>query len=243
MTNRNVKLSEFVPLEKNENLKIHQYMDLEYFIRMLRTGTIYAKRKLFYEDTFEKTPPMDAAYRLSPCGENTSPQPKREERRKNIDSEYAKWAAMPTSCWTLDKRSNYLMWKTYAPHMGIRITSSLNSFISSIIDDTKFSRNKCTLHYSKMCYNDLDKIEQTAFWKEQAYSDEREFRFYFELEGDCCNTKECCGNKGINIPMNMGNLIESVTISPYINNVTAKEIEALLKCRYGINSITRIKLR
>ncbi len=243
MTNRSVKLSEFVPLGKTENLEICRYMELEYFIRMLKTCTIYVKRKRFYEDPFEKIPPMDAAYRFSPCGENTLPQPEREERRKSIDVEYAKWAAMPTSCWTLDKKDNYMMWKAYAPHLGIRINSSVNGFMSSIVGNAKFSRNKCTLHYGKMNYNNLDKKDHAAFWKDQAYRDEREYRFYFEIEGDSCNIGDCGGNKGISIPINKDDLIESVTISPYINIITAREIETFLKCRYGIKQITSIKLR
>lgn len=243
MTSRSVKLSEFVPLAEKDDQVLYRYMELEYFIRMLKTGKLYAKRKRFYNDSFEKCPPMDAAYRLAPSGDNTSPQPGLEVRRKSIDNKYAEWAAMPTSCWTLDTKNNYLMWKAYAPHLGIRITSSINRFISSIMDGIDFQRNKCTIHLGQMDYGILYKEEKTAFWKEQSYRDEREFRFYFEIDEDNCNLKECCGNIGVNIPMNMDALIKCVTISPYIDCLAANEIESFLRCRYDIKHFTPIKLR
>lgn len=243
MTNRSVKLSEFVPLAEKDDQVLCRYMELEYFILMLKTGKLYAKRKRFYNDSFEKCPPMDAAYRLAPSGDNTSPQPGLEERRKSIDNKYAEWAAMPTSCWTLDTKNNYLMWKAYAPHLGIRITSSINRFISSIMDGIDFQRNKCTIHLGQMDYGGLCKEEQTGFWKEHSYRDEKEYRFYFEIEGDSCNARECSGIKGIHIPMNMATLIESITISPFINHITAQEIERFLKCRFDIKKVTPIKLR
>ena len=238
-----IKLSEYTSSQVTKDLPLCRYMELDAFIRMLKTEQMYVRRKMFYEDPFEKNPPMDEAYRTSPCGENTSPQPKKEERRKSIDAKYAEWAAMPTSCWTLDTQDNYLMWKAYAPNMGIRIISSVSRIISSFHSDSSFSVEKCTIHFGKMKYSSLNKEEQTALWKNRAYKGEREFRFYFDIQGDCCNLRECCSNKGVSIPIDTKKLIKEVAISPFVNYVVAKEIEAILRCRYEIKHIKPIKLR
>lgn len=242
MTKGKVKLSEFKKLPDDKDFILCRYMDLEYFIRMLKTETLYAKRKRCYEDPFEKHIPMDSPIFMKPNGGNTSPQPRMDERKKEAINEYEKWAVMPTSCWTLDKENNYLMWKSYAPN-GIRIASTFNLFVSAICSDSNFSRDTCTLHYGSMEYGRFSKTVQSAFWKDIAYRGEHEFRFYFELEGDNCDTRECNGENGICIPMNMGLLIKSVQISPFVNYTTAKEIERIFKCHYGIQHISPVKIR
>lgn len=222
-----------------EDKFICQYLRLDYLLQLLETGKYYVRRRKYFEDANEKYyKSLKFMFVPVPFGENVISQPKSIERI----IPYTKIVDCPTSCWSKRKEENYLMWKCYATEMGACIRTTTHNFIASLKQD--FSENSENLVIcGSMDYKKLKpsfEEEKQLFDKDKAYSEEKEFRFYFHLPS--CDTNK--DEKGILVPVDTKVMIDDILISPFMCKDAADKLARMIKCAYGIEAEqSRIKIK
>lgn len=216
---------------------IYKYMELDHLIALFETNQLYVKRRRENEDANESYKNINLQFGFTAVGENVPPQPKAQERMVPYDS----IVNLPTSCWTLDPRENYLMWKGYASKWGVRIKSSIHNFISSVEIDTS-EKDHDKILCGSMIYEDFMPStveEKQLFGKDIAYADEREFRFYFNLPDDSCKKE----TKSIFIPILPNVLVDEVVVSPFFHPEASKKIVSFMKCCYNLKNVSPSKIK
>lgn len=165
--------------EWNPDLTIYRYMDLDYLTYMLDTKTFFVNSKCKYEDKNESTLPIHGTFPIHVYGEKITEEKRKQEikewqkRRK----EYKDENYMPTSCWTYSTNENILMWKAYTSRMGVRIKTTLNKLLYALnADDYEIVCGY--INYGEYSFPKC--LEDCMFTKTKPYSDEREFRVYFQ---------------------------------------------------------------
>lgn len=85
-----------------------------------------------------------------------------------------------------------------------------------------------------------DELKQ-LFDKDKVYTDENEFRFYFQLADD---TDKKNTNYRL-IPVNTTVMIDEILLSPFICKDAANKLARMIKCCYGIENVkqSNIKLK
>ncbi len=209
---------------------IFRYLSLDHFIEMMECHRMFVNRRKAFDDVNERYIPFHWSGFLMPVGENTPPQPDRKQYWKETQDEYARWANMPSLCWTLTTQESYLMWRGYADKYGVCIVSTIRKLLNSIQDGKDFQKEKCTLHCGQMLYNGFSTMdnESLPFWKGHEYVAENELRFYFDIESD--EGKE----NHILIPFDYSTLINKVIVSPFVRPKTAKAMAEMLQEKYKI---------
>lgn len=179
----------------NGDRSICQYMRLDYLIRLLETRQYYVKRRSKFQDANECLNHPALMFGISPAKANENIVQETKERNFS----YYDIVTCPTSCWSLNKEENFLMWKCYATEMGACIRTTVHDLIASLeidIDPEGDNKVLCgTMDYKK--FHPSTNEEQQLFDKDIAYAGEQEFRFYFMLESD----KDKKSN-GIYLPIN-----------------------------------------
>ena len=215
----------------DEDKIICQYLRLDYLLQLLETGNYYVRRRKYFADANEKYY-KSLKYMFAPVlnGENVIPQPMSLERI----IPYTKIVDCPTSCWSMNEEENYLMWKCYATEMGACIRTTIHNFISSLKQD--FSENSENIVIcGSMDYKNFQLSfdeEKQLFDKDKAYSEEKEFRFYFHLPSYDTNKDE----KGILVPVDTKVMIDEIYLSPFMCKDAANKLARMIKCAYGIDA-------
>lgn len=201
-------------LNFNPEQKIYQYVPLKYFIKLLKTGFFHINPKSFFEDFNENQLPLKSMLPIFPVGKNVSKiSPEQIKSNLNIMNakmyEYRQSPYKLASCWTHSKIENILMWKSYAFPYGVRIETTIDKFITSL-DSSNFDILVGKIKYGK--YHFHKDILEILFTKEKFYQDEREIRFYFiPTNIEMYNAI----NTGIDLRINLDNLIDNVILSPF----------------------------
>ena len=223
-----------------EDIQIRRYMDLDKLIVLLETNKLVAKRRKEYTDEHESLPPLMYTFAVTPCGEH--PQMSVKEKIFTQAKRYSEIRELPTSCWTKNNHESYLMWKSYASNMGVCIQSSSHRLIQSLTNSEDIKVNDYDIYCGSMNYYQAVKVpmrEEWMFWKDREFSDEKEFRFYFEFNKD--------DNKDDSIkliPINPSILIEKVILSPFIDINARHKLASILQREYGINvEPSKIKIK
>ena len=237
--------------EGDDNRQICQYMRLDYLFQLLETQKYHVTRRREFEDIDEHFANKSRLFRFLPVGENTHTNKTiltNQESTKSIDNLIPESDIIhcPTSCWTLQKEENYLMWKTYATEFGIRIKSTIKNFIASLkLDLGEDLKNKVVcgeMSYFSKIYPYTEDDSQ-LFYKNKVYSGEEEFRFYFYLsdEDDPNRTK----TSHLLIPIDTKVLIDEILLSPFIGKEAANKFVDVIITSYGIDNVrqSNIKIR
>lgn len=219
---------------------IFHYMDLDYFIAMLASGTLYVKRKRAYSDVFESRLPYQKMFKLHSACEHTVSESDDFQEGIQLYDDFKKSGELLTSCWTWETEENYLMWNSYSSRIGVRIATTIDEFVCS------FKQYDFNIWCGKMKYEDQNAggplIEQ-LFSKAYAYCDEREIRFYFfplSLKNfpDLAEAKDSA-----KIKIDPSILISEVRLSPLIQPQAALKIKEILQSEYKIKKITTSKIK
>lgn len=165
--------------EWNPYLSINRYMDLDYLTYMLDRNIFYVNSKCQFDDKNETVLPIRDTFPIHVCGERITNEKRKKEfeewqkrRREYKDENY-----MPTSCWTYNTNENILMWKAYTSRMGVRIKTTLNKLLSAL-NAEEYDIVCGYIDYGR--YSSPKYLEDCMFTKIKPYSDEREFRIYFQ---------------------------------------------------------------
>lgn len=212
----------------DENTPISQYMDLDYFLLLLKNKNYYVSRKYTFPDLNEGEFPSKRIFPFTAVGENTPPQPKHDvDTCLRVWKSYQENRGVPTSCWTHDISNNILMWKNFTSKLGVCIKSSVRNVIASI------KENKYDIWCGKMTYNGYYAkrgFMKNMFSKVSAYSKEDECRFYFFEQTLPDNPLPY-----INIPIDPSIMIDEVSVSPFIEKEASGELVRLIHNEYNVN--------
>lgn len=221
--------------ELHPKSKIYKYMDLDYFLCMVKEEKFFISKKNCFDDMNETNLPFK--YILPICAVGDKQIPDYSCISEEVKKASEKWKAYkdtsewPTSCWTLRNDENYLMWKTYCSKFGVRISTTIDKFINSITPNDYYIL--CGRIQYKGYHSGMD-IEPLMFSKNRYYSNEEEFRFYFMPKSDIVE------RDNINLPIKLKdkdnqNIITEIILSPFIKDKAAEEIRIML------NGMTELK--
>ncbi len=210
--------------------KIWRYISIDKLQLLLKDKALYFRRSDLFEDQHEGSYTAQA----------------KEYRKKFYGPEAIGWTehTMPKinfnlkqctyiSCWHVNENENMHMWQSYAEkHKTIAITSSISKLKNYILDnDSTFLLGP--IHYLDY-ENDLvseGNAFAPFFCKRREFSGEREFRIIKErmidIDGVMNNTIEM--PTGINIPIDLENLIDNIYTSPYSDDTFKNRVIKLLK--------------
>jgi len=223
---------------------IYKYMDLDYFLCMIKEGKFYVSKKRKFEDLNEIWPPYKQFYPFLVSGNNSTIDYTRvSEEVKRISmkwKDYKNTGEWFASCWTLRRDENFLMWKAYASKFGVRICTTIDRLVDSI------TPNVFHILCGRIMYDGYypeKSIESLVFSKGGYYSNEDEFRFYF-IPKDGYIDKDY-----VELPINKNddndrNVIIEIILSPCIKKKAAEEIRRMLSgmpelenCKISISKI------
>lgn len=202
--------------------RIFQYMDFDYFLNLVENNQYFISYKKEFKDKRESFVFSKYMTPIYPVGANIGEEQKRQEGEKfrqkmEAHNESTFW---PTSCWTLQSTESYLMWKAYTSKIGVRVETTIDDFVLAL------NAQMYDVICGKMSYEGYhfqQKIEESLYSKEKYYTDEREFRFYFQLKNTLSESekKELEMKHGEYVSMDSKILIKEVTLSPFIHRNTA----------------------
>ena len=214
--------------------EIYHYLNIDYFLEQLYRGEFYVGRKDLFNDITEARLPLDQLF--LPTEAN---RPLSSSDKFNIEQNYKKYEAYKeysksfVSCWTVNRKDDYLMWNVYAKQYGVCIVSTVHDFIRSLNQDRLQNYN---LKYNKVAYRRYsfsDPLDKLLFQKLPLYSSEKEFRFIFTPKDDKDKEK-----RHIWIPFDCKVMIKEVVLSPFFSINTTKFLKEIIKERFGLKVIT-----
>lgn len=217
---------------------ICQYMRLDYLIQLLETNKLYAKRRRENNDANEGYYKQYLEFGISIADNNGESHS--ESQKRNLT--YKDIVDCPISCWTKTERESYLMWKSYAGEIGVRIKSSIHNLIASLqLDLEKDGNDKIYCGSMNYCQNLLpsNDEEKQFFSKDDVYTEEDEFRFYFILSDDS-NRKSTTHRL---IPIDPNVMIDEILLSPFLCKEAANKLIRMIKCSYGFENFEQSKIK
>lgn len=217
---------------------ICQYMRLDYLLQLLETHKLYAKRRRENDDANEGyyKKYLESGFSIA----NNGVVPQTEDLKRNLS--YKDIVDCPISCWTKTERESYLMWKGYAGETGVRIKSSIHNLVASLqLDLGKEGADKVYCGSMIYCRNYLpsNDEEKQFFSKQEFYTEEDEFRFYFILSDD--SDKKYTTNRLISVDPYV--MIDEILFSPFLCKEAAKKLVRMIKCCYGIENVRQSEIK
>lgn len=214
----------FRPLDERFSIDtpIFRYMKLEYLFQMLNQRNLFIANRRSFSDVCDREccrkfiPTPALPYNIE---EVPSYRTRKYNREQKETIEQTKNLCI--SCWTLDndQNENSLMWRAFKNgDLMCRIQTTPNRIIQNVeceynllISDVYYGNRGCPT------------MERFTFNKTPFYSDEREVRMVLAYE-----TKE-------NISIHLNNIfevIEGITLSPFLTPQIESMVESDLKRRY-----------
>lgn len=217
------------------NAEICMYMPLSFFQKNLENGSLFFKKKKEFVDYQEASFSMKQFLNvITAVGENIPSQKISHEElkcRMELFHQYKEHGDLLTSCWTLRRDENYLMWDSYARKKGVRIKTTIDKFVCSL----KTNDYEVLCGQVKYQNYDLNKsLERNLYTKDKYYCNEEEFRFYlFPTNKETEKKIKECKGLGLDIPIDWKVLAPDVVISPFFLKKCALCIQQDLKQSYG----------
>ena len=213
----------------NPDTVIVRYINLPILLGLIN-GEYYFTYRSSFTDQHEKGEFYDSRNLFKHFYPANGHAPKKVlEQWKLQDSQRDICYSLPCSCWSLEERENYLMWKAYSSNnIGIRVQSTIKRFTESLdLRNNKLFGSK--MEYGKESYP--NQIFNWMFWKQEHYDNEKEYRFYI-----CCPQSDSSNTiNGCILPINPERLIDRVIISPFIQKHSALDIIKILNRKPYLN--------
>lgn len=226
----------------NPDMRIRQYMRLDYFLSLLASKKYYVRSKFDFEDEREYRLPLKQMLPIHLALKEIDNETSERENARMTAKIKAHWEDryIHTSCWSKQTHENILMWQAYASKLGVCVCSTVRNFCTAL------NLNSYDILCGDIAYEGYNFYQDdTRFNKSKEFDGEQEFRFYFlsgkEEEGyrDCEELQ-----KPFEIPVNITEMIDKVIISPYISGKASVELCNILHERYGLKAeASKIKLK
>ena len=219
-------------LRKIKNRAIlRRYLDLPKFVELLRTKKIYLTRTDLLSDKFEGSLTPSICRSINEAHSTGTISLSADEFiKKSREKTYI-------NCWTLSAIDNMALWQIYSnTSTGVAITSTKEKLIQECLS---FASN-VHIELLKVQYinhfNNPDMIigsfTDPLRFKHKAYSYEKEIRIV--IDESIKNTSSSEDPEGIEIPVNINNLIRSVVICPEAKDWFCEQIHDLAD-QYKLN--------
>lgn len=204
---------------------IFRYTSFENLLSILN-GSIYIPKRRSFTDKREQGEYQSDEIRCIQA-ENIL-TPKRNEIKRRYNNAFKLSTSFPVSCWTLNENESYLMWKAYTQNsLGIRLGTTIENFIDALQINAAQKIYCSSIHYYEEEKYPTDPID-ILFYKDMGYCMESEVRFY--VVDDAPNND--CGAKEPYFYINERQLLNSVTLSPFIRTRDRNELYKLITRSY-----------
>lgn len=232
----------------DDEMQIIRFMKLDKFLGILTSGSLYFARGSELGDEYEGKFPKRMMENIRDSNEDPSIYNMWEQLRKN--------AQLTTyiNCWFLNKKDHGHMWKKYAGPSGVAIVSSLGRLRNEI------NQTASNVYIGSIKYGDNHLLSKSIIgneleywlWKRKKYKKESELRCiiqppYFGGQSGVIikkvnNSPKAVGwteidnletPKGINVNVNLNNLIEKIVLSPSSEIWMIPVIEKLIS-KFGL---------
>jgi len=220
------KVDPNVNTPQNKNLCIWRFIDLTKLLSLLETESLYFCRSDKFDDPFEGSitkPALESMKKEVPLPEKKVLHFFKEKTFLN--------------CWHLSEYESEAMWKLYSnSNLGIAIKSSVGRLIKSFSIEDKydiFIGEISYLDYEKDSFN-YGNIFYYFFNKRKSFEYEKELRAMVShaLENPKRKANESYDGQGVNVKVNLTQLIESVLVAPFSPLWYRNLVKAVLK-RYS----------
>ena len=212
---------------------------MESLLLILETRKIRIYRRKTFHDKYEGSLDLRKQFALQVAGDSVS----KEANQYLLDNaedlsiksqQHTIYSYLPTICWTTEHKENSLMWDAYTTKYGVRIHSSVNYFLKSISPFENYFYHDEIKYSSDSPYSTA---EDLLFIKHQAFSDEREYRFYFYEDSNALGHSKCISKRDyIELPINPKILIEKAILSPKLTPLFTKKLIEYFESEYGIKA-------
>lgn len=211
----------------NLNTPLFRYMKLSHLIELLSGNSLYvARRQTFTDKRDSKGSKKELSEFLNSY--ELVIRLNKKKKKETIEKKKQVWEQF-ISCWTLNEKEDYLMWKTYGfQEISCRIGTTIGKLIDSITDlsnDVLISK----VHYR--CYSapHISTLYSDVFEKTEFYKSEQEVRILV-----LANNHNSCSQNNVNIPLDIETLDINIIISPFISNGLQNLISETLITQYPL---------
>lgn len=224
----------------DDNNKLWRYMDFSKFIDILENNSLFFTRADKFEDKFEGSYPK---------GNKIEWEKRQRGKYDDNFKEFINWQSLVIkklrkytciSCWHANEFESDAMWKLYSQsNEAIAIQSSFGRLKKSFDDESK------NVYIGKVNYIDYDKecINESCLYnfvlnKRKSFIHEQEVRAvvgladFTQIKRPNCDLKETPPDFGVNINVNLEELVEKIYISPLAPKWFADLVKKVIK-RYG----------
>lgn len=225
---------------------IYRYMDFSYLIKLIESKQLFIPNRQRFSDLRELSEHNKKSLKEKFTTIQIVPSFKCKKYHREVEERLLQIWNQAVLCWTYDSHrindksqlldENYLMWKCHESKNRVcRIKSSINRFLSCI---KEFSHDMiiADVEYRPIGEYHLANSISNIFIKPDYYMDEDELRFVVLHN----NLYDCISKNDIIMSIEPLELIDEITLSPFINH----EEEQIMKER--LNSVmgeSAIKLK
>lgn len=170
----------------NQNIdsdtRICRYMGFDVFLQLLYGKLFVPRRELFMDVRESGKKSIKRAYSFRPFGVTNnviSKEIQKEQKANKRNSKYLRQSRLLlTSCWQIDNGEDFLMWKSYAPQIGVCVRTTIGQLLSNMDYEKESLVPICSTMYYLSIYQKSGFLE-SVFAKDIYYRSEDEFRIYF----------------------------------------------------------------
>jgi hypothetical protein len=232
----------------DEKAIIWRYMDFASFYRLVMTNKIYFRRLDKYSDKLEGILPPETQnelyrYRLNfPFTTSEEAEIWTKNEVTNIEN-FKAWTL--SNSWIINDSESYAMWKIYCPENGISIKSTIGKLKSS------FEKNDFEIYIGAIDYGVVKKQNLNQFTvstnKREYYSYENEVRAFMINQFDAVRENDKNRwipkyNDGIEVPIDLSLLIDSIYISPFAGRWLFECVNDLRTDKFNFLSMEKLIL-
>jgi hypothetical protein len=210
-------------------IPIWRYMDIDKFVDLVGSGTLYLRRADRWPDKWEGLLPDVTRAEWKEVG-------------KWLDNARSQTFA---NCWQMNTYESYLMWKAYLGKAdGVVVQATFNRLVESLVRCQEAVFVGCVnyIDYSTGVIEEWKRgpdIYVPIVYKRSEFRDEREIRVVLNTMSEVALTASAAGKDFVRIPIDVETLIEEVRLSPGAGpECRSKVVEAL--AAKGINKTVRV---
>ncbi len=192
-------------------------MDLKKFVSLLEKNELFFSSIINMEDEYEGSIPLrNAAKRFRNL--NHLPTKNKDQFLHDLSNlQHNFRSSIYINCWHLSQNESVAMWKIYSKNdEGIAIKTNISRLKSSITDPRRVFLSKVNyIDYSHQAFSEYNALP-SVLHKRKEFAYENELRLL--TDGVMENHSHSVENKdlsGINIKVDINNLIDEIYISPF----------------------------
>lgn len=204
-------------------------MDFTKFVSLLDKKSLYFCQADILQDKFEMS--------IFPETVKVLEKTRSKEEIREIENRANKLRkSIYLNCWTMNDNESFAMWKVFLNNQsdGVAIKSSVAKLKQSIIG-SQHSIEAIKVNYQDVA-EDIEKEDIDIIrTKRSFYKYEQELRVFIRSPyGDASSNLLSPFNEGLNVNIDLENLIEKIFISPFSNEISKRSVYSIIEKFYPI---------